>query len=49
MLQETTLDEQKWIVRIILRDLKLGVGHESILKAYHPDAHDLFNATSDLR
>ena len=49
LIQETTADEQKWIVRIILRDLKLGIGHETILKNYHPDTLDLFNATSDLR
>jgi DNA ligase-4 len=43
------VDEQKWIVRIILKDLKAGIGHETILKNYHPDALELFNATSDLR
>lgn len=36
-------------MRIILKDLKIGIGHETILKAYHPDAMELFNATSDLK
>ena len=27
--------ELKWLTRIILKDLKLGIGHESILKHYH--------------
>lgn len=49
IVQDTTVDEQKWIVRIILKDLKAGIGHETILKSYHPDALELFNATSDLR
>ncbi len=48
-MQDTTVDEQKWIVRIILKDLKAGIGHETILKNYHPDALELFNATSDIR
>lgn len=49
IVQDTTIDEQKWIARIILKDLKIGIGYETILKAYHPDALELFNATSDLR
>lgn len=32
-----------------LKDLKIGIGYETILKSYHPDALELFNATSDLR
>ena len=34
---------------MILKDMKIGIGHETILRNYHPDALDLFNATSDLR
>eukprot|EP00743_Colponemidia_sp_Colp-15_P010678 GILK01011788.1.p1 GENE.GILK01011788.1~~GILK01011788.1.p1 ORF type:complete len:977 (-),score=171.66 GILK01011788.1:53-2941(-) len=49
MLRETTADEQKWIVRIILKDLKIGLRHETLLKHYHQDAIDLYNATSDLK
>jgi DNA ligase 4 len=41
--------ELKWITKIILRDLKLGIGHESIFKMYHRHALDIFNATSDLK
>lgn len=46
---DTTIDEQKWIVRIVLKDLKIGLGYEVMLKNYHPDALELFNATSDLK
>lgn len=41
--------ELKWITKIVLRDLKLGIGHESIFKMYHRHALDIFNATSDLK
>ena len=41
--------EIKWITKIILKDLKIGIGHETIFKMYHPHALDLFNATSDLK
>jgi DNA ligase-4 len=34
-LSKTTLNEQKWLVRIILKDLKIGIGHQVILKSYH--------------
>ena len=35
ILKNTTQNEQKYVVRIILKDLKLGIGHQSILKSYH--------------
>jgi DNA ligase-4 len=41
--------ELKWLTKVILKDLKLGIGHETLLKMYHPHALDLFNATSDLK
>ena len=49
LLNSTSLNEQKWIVRIILKDLKIGISHEAILRRYHSDAVDLFNSTSDLK
>ena len=41
--------ELKWLTRIILKDMKLGIGHETVLKNYHKHAVDIFNATSDLK
>jgi len=41
--------EQKWLIRIILKDLRNGLKHESILKAFHPSALDLYNAVSNLQ
>ena len=36
------------MIRIILKDLKIGLSHTVILKHYHKEAVDLFNSTSDL-
>ena len=49
LLKSTSLNEQRWLVRIILKDLKIGIGHELVLKNYHSEALDLFNSTSDLK
>ncbi len=32
-------EEVKWITRIILKDLKLGIKIESVLNSFHPDAN----------
>ena len=39
----------KWILKIILKDLRIGLKHEKILNVYHPEANDLYNLTSNLR
>ncbi|KAG0203986.1 DNA ligase (ATP) [Mortierella sp. GBA30] len=49
LVQSYTALENKWIVRIINRDLKIGMSENSVLPCYHPDAADLFNVCSDLR
>jgi DNA ligase-4 len=49
MLRRTTALEQKWIVRIILKELKIGLSEKSILNYFHEDAVDYFNVTSSLR
>ncbi|KAI9453421.1 DNA ligase 4 [Lactarius psammicola] len=45
----TTPEEQRWIVRIILKDLGISVQETSVFSVFHPDAHDLFNTCSDLK
>ncbi len=42
-------NEQKWLVRIILKDMKIGLKEERVLNYLHPDAVDMYNATSKLR
>ncbi|CAE8619787.1 unnamed protein product [Polarella glacialis] len=41
--------EQKWIAKIILKDLKVGFSHESVLRRFHPDAMELYNRSSMLK
>ncbi|KAI3951036.1 hypothetical protein MKW92_006920 [Papaver armeniacum] len=49
LIQKTNAQEMKWIVMIILKDLKIGVSEKSIFQEFHPDAEDLFNVTCDLK
>ncbi|XP_064490399.1 DNA ligase 4-like [Ornithodoros turicata] len=48
LLQQTSASEQRWLIRMILKDMKMGVSEHSVLNAYHPDARDLFDVTSNL-
>jgi len=41
--------QMRWLVAIILKDLKLGCGESFLLRHYHPDAEDLYNVCCDLR
>lgn len=49
LINKTNAQEMKWIVMIILKDLKLGISEKSIFHEFHPDAEDLFNVTCDLK
>ncbi|KAL5513056.1 LIG4 [Sanghuangporus vaninii] len=44
-----TPEEQRWIARIILKDMQINVKESSVLAVFHPDALDLFNTCSDLK
>jgi DNA ligase-4 len=48
LLRSTSALEQKWLIRIIMRDLKIGLSETSVLGVYHPDAVDLFTVCSSL-
>ncbi|OQS05575.1 DNA ligase [Thraustotheca clavata] len=43
-----TAEEQKWLVRMVIKDLKVGIRHERVLQFIHPDAVEMFNHTNDL-
>ncbi|KAL0015445.1 hypothetical protein SO802_002514 [Lithocarpus litseifolius] len=49
LINKTNAQEMKWIIMIILKDLKLGISEKSIFHEFHPDAEDLFNVTCDLK
>ncbi|CAN4084839.1 unnamed protein product [Withania somnifera] len=49
LIRKTNAQEMKWIIMIILKDLKLGISEKSIFHEFHPDAEDFFNVTCDLK
>ncbi|RLM66518.1 putative DNA ligase 4 [Panicum miliaceum] len=49
LIKKTNALEMKWLLMIILKDLKLGISEKSIFDEFHPDAQDLFNVTCDLK
>jgi len=38
-----------WFCRIILKDMKMGMSKDTILKLFHPNALELYNTTSSLK
>lgn len=40
--------EQKWLIRMIVKDLKLGISHQTIFSVFHSDAAELHGVTTDL-
>lgn len=49
LINKTNAMEMKWILMIILKDLKLGMSEKSLFREFHPDAEDMFNVTCDLK
>lgn len=41
--------EQKWLIRIILKQLRLGLGEQKIFSLYHPLAKEFYTRTTDLK
>lgn len=48
LLRNTSALEQKWLIRMILKDMKMGTSEQTVLNAFHPDARDLYNVTNSL-
>ncbi len=42
-------EELMWLIRIILRQMKVGASEKTIFDMWHPDAESLFNVSSSLR
>ncbi|KAI9820978.1 MAG: DNA ligase (ATP) [Thelocarpon impressellum] len=42
-------EELMWLVRVILRQMKVGATERTIFDIWHPDAENLFNVSSSLR
>ncbi|RMD43823.1 hypothetical protein DV735_g1327, partial [Chaetothyriales sp. CBS 134920] len=47
--QRMNAEEMKWLIRIILRDMKIGSSEKTFFHLWHPDAESLFNISSNLR
>ncbi|RMZ84822.1 hypothetical protein DV737_g1061, partial [Chaetothyriales sp. CBS 132003] len=47
--QRMNAEEMKWLIRIILRDMKIGSTEKTFFHLWHPDAESLFNISSNLR
>jgi len=42
-------EEMTWLIRIILRQMKIGATEKTFLNIWHPDADTLFNISSNLK
>ncbi|KAL7625970.1 DNA ligase (ATP) [Parahypoxylon ruwenzoriense] len=47
--QRMNAEELKWLIRIILKEMKVGATERTFLELWHPDAQDLFSVSSSLR
>lgn len=45
----TTAQEQRWILRIILKDMHIAMKEDSVFQLLHPDARELYNSNCNLR
>lgn len=43
-----TADYLKWIIRVILKEVRIGLGKDSILNIFHPNAAELYSNINDL-
>lgn len=48
LLKVTSPSEQKWIIRIILKELYIGLGQNKILGIFHPDAAVMIDTNNNL-
>ena len=48
LLRTMSATEQKWLIRIVMKEMKMRLSHTAILSAFHPQATEQFNCTNDL-
>jgi DNA ligase-4 len=48
LIKKASVLEQKWIIHIILKDLKIGIGHETVFKQLDSRALEVYTSTSSL-
>ncbi|KAI9649319.1 DNA ligase (ATP) [Ciborinia camelliae] len=47
--QRMNAEELMWLIRMILRQMKIGASEKTFLNLWHPDGEALFNVSSSLR
>ena len=40
--------ELKWLIRMIVKELKIGLSQASVLSVYHPDAEEFYNVNNNM-
>uniref|UniRef100_A0A8D0GAI5 DNA ligase n=1 Tax=Sphenodon punctatus TaxID=8508 RepID=A0A8D0GAI5_SPHPU len=48
LITQSSALEQKWLIRMIIKDLKLGLSQQTMFSIFHSDATELHNVTTDL-
>jgi len=48
LLREMSAREQKWLIRIVMKELKTGLSQHHVFSSYHVDAEDLYNVKMSL-
>ncbi|XP_007196835.1 DNA ligase 4 isoform X2 [Balaenoptera acutorostrata] len=48
LITQSSALEQKWLIRMIVKDLKLGFSQQTVFSVFHNDAAELHNVTTDL-
>ena len=48
LLRNMSASEQKWLIRMIMKEPKVGLSQQSVFSIYHEDAESLFNVSNNL-
>ncbi|XP_048358612.1 DNA ligase 4 [Sphaerodactylus townsendi] len=48
LITQSSALEQKWLIRMIIKDLKLGISQQTLFSIFHPDSAELYSVTTDL-
>lgn len=48
LLKNLSAVEQKWLIRMIVKEMKIGLSQASVLSVYHPDAEDFYNVNNNM-
>ena len=49
VMDRSTAREQRWILRVVLKDMQIGMKEDSVFRHLHPDAKELYNSVCDLK